>query len=102
MAARRFVLQNEKFQPLSDVEVEMIDTTTGAIVRTGKSSNSGLVDFPESDGNHAFRPKITRNSGKSGELTTMGSVRIHELPRETKTFKETSKETVIETKRIFR
>lgn len=78
---RRVILQNEKFNPLKNVQVEMFDLTTGKTITSSKTNAAGIAEFPDQKaGTYWFRPLTTRGAGKSGEQTNYGAVKLSEMP----------------------
>jgi hypothetical protein len=78
---RKVLVNNERYAPLKEVEVEMYDVATGRTVATAKTDAAGTAEFAdiEDNGTYHFRPKVTRVSGKSGEKPLSGNARIFEL-----------------------
>ena len=78
---RKILVQNERFLPLANTDVEMFDIATGRSVGTKKTNARGVVEFSEqTTGEYWFRPKITRESGKAGGMSVSGNVHLYELP----------------------
>lgn len=78
---RRVIVQNEKFLPLKNMEVEMYNLETGKVLGTVKTDAKGIASFPEqATGTYHFRPLTGRGAGNSGTKGNYGSVHFQEIP----------------------
>lgn len=78
---RRVILQNEKFNPMKNVQVEMFDLNSGKTITLAKTNSAGIAEFPDQKpGTYWFRPLTTRGAGKSGEQSNYGAVKLSEMP----------------------
>jgi hypothetical protein len=76
---RRVFLQNEQFQPLIGVTVELFDLDTGTVLARTISDSQGIAAFVEvhiATDNYWFRPLITRASGRLNNLLLGGVVHM--------------------------
>ena len=61
----RIAVVNEDFEPLSDIEVEAFDVSTGEIVELATTDNGGIAEFADVTfplESTIFRPKNTRGT----------------------------------------
>ena len=79
--------QDERWRPAGGAEIELFDTQDGSIIDVQRTAPDGIAEFDGADIvdvdnnliSYGFRLRITRNAGKSGQMTNVGAQHLTRL-----------------------
>lgn len=82
----KVVVQNEQHNSLKNAPVEVYNPKTGVVLERVNTDGGGVAEFAGTyeDGTYAFRPQVTRRSGKNQDQSLGGAVHFHEVDKPTK------------------
>ncbi len=78
---RKIIVQNEQWQPVAGVKVNMIGVRSGAIAASAFTDATGVASFtpPSQDQPYRFQVDATRRSGRVGDRSISGALHITEF-----------------------